>query len=180
VRFVPTPLAGAYVIEITRVADARGFFARTWCAREARDHGLNEAVVQCNVSFNHRRGTLRGMHWQAPPFAEAKLVRCTRGAVHDVIVDLRDGSPTYGRHAAVVLSAEERNLLYIPEGFAHGFLTLEDSTEVFYQMSQYYSPDHARGFRWNDPRFGIPWPMDPVVISERDRSYPDFVAEGPR
>ena len=174
VNFRPAGLQGAFLIDIAPADDERGFFARSWCAREAVRHGLNPDVVQCNISFNRQRGTLRGMHFQAHPCEEAKLVRCTRGTIHDVIVDLRDGSPTRTDHAAVVLSAERRNAIYVPAGFAHGFLTLEDDTEVFYQMSTYYSPDHARGFRWNDPAFGIPWPFEPLVISDRDRGYADF------
>jgi dTDP-4-dehydrorhamnose 3,5-epimerase len=174
VKLVPTALGGAFLVEISPAADDRGFFARSWCARVAREHGLNPDVVQCSISYNRRRGTLRGMHWQAPPFDEARLVRCTRGSIHDVIVDLREGSPTFGRYAQTVLSAEKRNMLYVPERFAHGYLTLEDNTEVFYQTSQYYERDHSRGFRWNDPVFAIPWPMDPRVISDRDRSYPDY------
>jgi len=174
VNFRPSGLEGAFLIDIAPAEDERGFFARSWCAREAVRHGLNPDVVQCNISFNRKRGTMRGMHFQAPPFEEAKLVRCTRGAIHDVIVDLRDGSPTRAHHVAVVLSAEQRNAIYVPAGLAHGFLTLEDDTEVFYQMSAYHSPEHARGFRWNDPAFGIPWPSDPSVISDRDRGYADF------
>ena len=174
VNFRPTGLDGAFLIEIERAEDTRGFFARTWCVREAARHGIDPDVAQCNVSFNRKRGTLRGMHFQVHPCEEAKLVRCTRGAIHDVIVDLRVGSPTRTRHIAVVLSAEQRNAIFVPAGFAHGFLTLEDDTEVFYQMSVFYSAEHARGFRWNDPAFGIPWPFDPEIISDRDRFYADF------
>jgi dTDP-4-dehydrorhamnose 3,5-epimerase len=172
--FTETALAGAFVIEPERREDARGFFARTWCEREARAHGLNPRVVQCNISFNTTRGTLRGMHYQAAPHQEAKLVRCTAGAIHDVIIDLRPASPTFRRHVAVVLSAENRRALYIPEEFAHGFQTLVDDTEVFYQMSEFYAPAHARGVRWNDPAFGISWPPGERIITERDQTYPDF------
>ncbi len=172
--FHETKLRGAFIIEPQKLPDERGFFARTWCRKEFGQHGLNPRLVQCNISFNYKRGTLRGMHYQLAPFEEAKLVRCTKGAIHDVIVDLRPASTTFGRHINVLLNAENRTMLYVPEGFAHGFLTLEDNTEVFYQMSEAYAPDHARGFRWNDPKFGIEWPSDVNVISDRDRNYPDF------
>ena len=172
--FQPTGLAGAYVIAIERLRDERGFFARSFCAREFEDHGLNPSLAQCNISYNRHAGTLRGMHFQASPFEEAKLVRCTRGAIHDVIIDLRPDSPTFMRHVGVLLTPEERNMLYVPEGFAHGFLTLEDHTEVFYQMSEFYVPGAARGFRWDDPAFAIDWPAPVSVISERDAAYPDF------
>ena len=172
--FQPTGLAGAYVIAIERLRDERGFFARSFCAREFEDHGLNPSMAQCNISYNRHAGTLRGMHFQASPFEEAKLVRCTRGAIHDVIIDLRPDSPTFMRHVGVLLTPDERNMLYVPEGFAHGFLTLEDHTEVFYQMSEFYVPGAARGFRWDDPAFAIDWPAPVNVISERDAAYPDF------
>jgi dTDP-4-dehydrorhamnose 3,5-epimerase len=154
--------------------DERGFFARVWCERECGERGMNLRVAQCNVSFNKKRGTLRGLHYQAAPFEEAKLVRCTRGAIYDVVVDLRPGSPSFKRHLAVVLSAENRRALYVPEGCGHGFQTLEDDTEVFYQMSAPYSADHARGVRWNDPAFGIEWPPADRIMADRDRTYPDF------
>ncbi len=172
--FQETKLKGAYIVDIERREDDRGFFARSWCRREFEAHGLNPRIAQCDVSFNARKGTLRGMHYQVKPFEEAKLVRCTMGSLCDVIVDLRPGSPTFKKHLGVVLTAENRTMLYVPEGFAHGFLTLEDETEVHYQISEFYAPDHARGFRWNDPAFGIAWPADVTVISERDRNYPDF------
>jgi dTDP-4-dehydrorhamnose 3,5-epimerase len=174
--FHETRLPGAYLIEIERLEDERGFFARTWCQREFEAHGLNPCLVQCNVSYNKRAGTLRGMHYQAAPLAEAKLVRCTRGAIYDVIVDLRRDSPAFKQHLAVTLTPEARNMLYIPEGFAHGFLTLADDTEVFYQMSEFYAPDYARGVRWNDPAIAIQWPAPVQVISDRDANYPDFDA----
>jgi dTDP-4-dehydrorhamnose 3,5-epimerase len=174
VIFKETPLKNAYVIELQRLEDERGFFARAWCQQEFEAHGLNPRLVQCNISFNHKKGTLRGMHYQAAPFEEAKLVRCTSGALYDVIIDLRPESPTYKQHFGVSLTPEARNMLYIPEGFAHGFLTLADSTEVFYQMSEFYAPDHARGVRWDDPAFNIEWPGPVQVISERDANYPDF------
>ena len=172
--FQPTGLAGAYVIAIERLSDERGFFARSFCAREFEDHGLNPSLAQCNISYNRHAGTLRGMHFQASPFEEAKLVRCTRGAIHDVIIDLRPDSPTFMQHVGVQLTPDARNMLYVPEGFAHGFLTLEDHTEVFYQMSEFYVPGAARGFRWDDPAFAIDWPASVSVISERDAAYPDF------
>jgi len=172
--FEETILKGAFLIKPERLEDERGFFARVWCRKEFDAHGLGTTLVQCNVSFNASKWTLRGMHYQAPPHEEAKLVRCTMGAIYDVIVDLRKDSPTYRRHVGEVLSAENRNMFYIPEGFAHGFITLEDRTEVFYQMSAFYDAESARGVRWNDPAFGILWPAEVTVISERDRNYPDF------
>jgi dTDP-4-dehydrorhamnose 3,5-epimerase len=175
VRFIETPLAGAFVIEAERFEDERGFFARTFCEREFAERGLNPRIAQGNLSYNERRGTLRGMHFQKPPHAEAKLVRCTMGAIHDVIIDLRPGSASYMNHFAVRLDADNRAMLYIPEGLAHGFLTLADRTEVAYQMSVAYSPDHGAGVRWDDPAFGIPWPEPVRVIIERDRTYPDYV-----
>lgn len=174
--FTETKLAGAFVIELERRSDERGFFARTFCEQEFEAHRLKTQVVQCNVSFNKRKGTLRGMHYQAAPFAEAKLVRCTSGSIYDVIIDLRPASATFKQHFAVELSAENRRMLYIPEDFAHGFQTLQDDTEVFYQMAQLYSAEHARGVRWNDPAFGIAWPEGERIIIGRDQNYPDFVS----
>jgi dTDP-4-dehydrorhamnose 3,5-epimerase len=162
------------VLEPERAEDARGFFARTWCEREFRAHGLDTRIAQCSVSFNKRKGTLRGLHYQVPPGAEAKLVRCTRGALFDVVVDLRPGSPTFTRHFGVVLSAENHKMVYVPAGCAHGFQTLEDDTEIHYQISEFYAPDLQRGVRWDDPLFAIPWPPDSRTIIERDRTYPDF------
>lgn len=167
-------LPGAFLLEPERLLDERGFFARTFCRRELEAHGLDPAVAQCSLSFNRRRGTVRGMHWQGPPAEEAKLVRVVRGAVHDVIVDVRPGSPTLGRHAAVRLDADNRLALYVPPGFAHGFQTLEDDTELLYQMSSFHAPEHARGFRHDDPEVGIRWPLPVSLISERDRGLPDF------
>ena len=172
--FLETEIPGAYWIDVERCEDSRGWFGRSWCEAEFRDHGLNSRLVQCNISFNKTRGTLRGMHYQVAPHEEAKLVRCTQGAIHDVIIDLRPSSKAYLRHVAVVLSAENRRLLYIPEGCAHGFQTLVDNVEVFYQMSESFAPDCARGVRWDDPCFTIQWPVDQPIISERDRGYPDF------
>jgi dTDP-4-dehydrorhamnose 3,5-epimerase len=171
VIFRETRIAGAFLIELERQRDERGSFARTFCAREFESHGLDARVVQCNLSENRWRGTLRGMHAQRAPHAEAKLVRCTRGALHDVILDLRPDSPSRGEHVAVRLSADENRMLFVPKGVYHGFLTLEDDTEVFYQMSEYYEPSSAVGVRWNDPAFGIVWPGEVRVISERDASY---------
>jgi dTDP-4-dehydrorhamnose 3,5-epimerase len=172
--FHEAPTRGAFVIEPERLEDERGFFARSFCAREFRAHGLNPCVAQCNISFNRRRGTLRGLHFQRPPHAEAKLVRCTAGAVYDVIVDLRPASPTFCRHFAVELNVRNRKLLYVPEGFAHGFQTLEEDTEAFYQMSAPFEPEARAGVRWNDPAFAIAWPLEVTSISETDRSFPDF------
>lgn len=172
--FTATPLPGAVVIEPEPLADERGFFARSFCAREFAAHGLNPHVVQCNISFNRNTGTVRGLHFQRPPHAEAKLVRCTAGAVYGVIVDLRPVSPSFRKHFAVELSAHNRKMLYVPEGLAYGFQTLQDDTEVFYQMSALFAPEAADGLRWNDPAFEIAWPLAVTVISERDRSFPDF------
>ncbi len=174
--FKETKLAGAFVIELERRTDQRGFFARTFCQQEFEAQGLKTEVAQCNVSFNKRKGTLRGMHYQVAPFAEAKLVRCTSGSIYDVIIDLRPASATFKKYCAVELSAENRRMLYIPEDFAHGFQTLQDDTEVFYQMAQCYSAEHARGVRWNDPAFGIEWPKGERIIIERDQNYPDFAS----
>ncbi|GJQ58175.1 MAG: dTDP-4-dehydrorhamnose 3,5-epimerase [Candidatus Scalindua sp. AMX11] len=172
--FTETKLKGAFVIEPEKVEDKRGFFARTWCKREFEAHCLNPNLVQCNISFNKKRGILRGMHYQEAPHEEVRLVRCTMGAVCDVIVDLRPGSQTFKQWISVELTAKGRKMLYVPEGFAHGFLTLENDTEVFYQMSEFYAPQSARGVRWNDPAFDIKWPADVVVISEKDERYPDY------
>ena len=172
--FRETELPGAFVIELQKHEDERGFFARSWCQKEFEARGLNPRTVQCNVSFNKLKGTLRGMHYQVPPCAEAKLVRCTRGAICDVIIDLRRESVTYKQHVSEVLSSDNYKALFIPEGFAHGFQTLEDNSEVFYQMSTFYSLEHQRGLRYNDPVFGINWPLVATVISDRDRSYQNF------
>src|SRR5712692_1495193 len=173
-KFIETELKGAYVIEPERIEDERGFFARTFCEREFAAHGLETRFVQYSISFNRRKGTLRGVHYQAPPREEAKLVRCTLGAIYDVIIDLRPASPTFKRWISAELSARNRRMLYVPQGFAHGFQSLEDETELFYQISAYYAPESARGVRWNDPAFGIVWPVPDVICSERDFSYTDF------
>lgn len=172
--FQETKIAGVFEIHIEPKPDERGFFARTWCRTEFREAGLNPQLAQCSISYNPQIGTLRGMHYQAIPHAEAKLVRCTRGAIFDVAIDLRRRSPTFQNWVGVILSAADRNMIYIPEGCAHGFLTLEEESEVFYQMSEFYCADSARGVRWNDPAFDIRWPAEPRLISERDRNYPDF------
>ena len=171
--FTETKLQGVYIIDPERIADERGFFARTWSHSEYADHGLNPTLAQCSISYNARRATLRGMHYQAAPYAETKLVRCTMGAIYDVIIDLRPESPTLREWVAVELSATNRRMVYIPPGFAHGFQTLEDRSEVFYQISEIYAPKFARGVRWDDPAFGVAWPEAPQVIADRDRSYPD-------
>jgi dTDP-4-dehydrorhamnose 3,5-epimerase len=174
--FIETKLTGAYIIEPERIEDERGFFARTWCRHEFAERGLSVELAQCNVSYNPRVGTLRGMHYQAAPDAEVKLVRCTMGAIYDVIVDMRPDSPTFRQWSAAELTAENRRMLYIPHGFAHGFQTLVDGSEVFYQISAFYAPASARGVRWDDPALAIDWPpAERRVISERDRSYPDLL-----
>jgi dTDP-4-dehydrorhamnose 3,5-epimerase len=174
--FTETKLKGAFVLDLERKEDERGFFARTFCVEEFQKHKLNGRLAQCSVSFNKQRGTLRGMHWQDPPAAECKLVRVTRGAIYDVIIDLRRDSGTFKHWFAVELTGENRRELYVPEGFAHGFQTLEDNTEVFYQMSVPFNPALSRGVRWNDPAFAIEWPqVERRIMNERDASYPDFV-----
>lgn len=172
--FTETRVKGAFAVDLDRFEDERGFFARSWCRREFEAHGLNPCVAQCNVSHNRQSGTLRGIHFQASPHGEAKLVRCTKGAIYDVVVDLRKGSETFLQHDGVVLDDENRRALYVPEGCGHAFLTLADNTEVFYQMSQFYEPTAGRGLRWNDPSLDIRWPHPVRVISERDRTYPDL------
>ena len=172
--FTETPLKGAYIIELERIEDERGFFARSWCAREFAEHGLNPNLVQCNVSFNKKKGTLRGMHYQAAPHEEAKMLRCTKGSLYDVIVDLRKDSPTFKQWFSVDLTAENSKQLYIPEGFAHGFQTLEDGTEIFYHMSELYYPQSALGMRYDDPVFGIEWPLTHPILSSKDAVYEDF------
>jgi dTDP-4-dehydrorhamnose 3,5-epimerase len=174
VRLVETPLAGVFVIELDLLRDERGFFARTFDSAEFEKAGLDPAVVQCNTSFNDRRGTLRGMHYQADPDGEAKLVRCTRGAIFDVAVDLRPSSATYCRWFGAELSADNARMLYIPVGLAHGFQTLREGSEVHYQMSHEYVPEQSRGVRFDDPAFGIEWPLPDPIVSERDRQFPDF------
>jgi dTDP-4-dehydrorhamnose 3,5-epimerase len=172
--FTTTKLVNAYFIEPEKKYDARGFFARVWCQKEFAEHDLISHLVQINISYNKQWGTLRGMHYQAEPFQESKLVRCTRGAIYDVIIDLRQNSPTYRQWLGVKLSADDYKMLYVPEGFAHGFQTLEDNTEVVYQVSEFYAPQSEGGVRYDDPAFGIVWPVDVQVISDKDRNWPDY------
>ena len=173
-KFIETKLKGAFLIDIEPIEDERGFFARTWCRKEFEINGICTDWVQCNISYNKRKGTLRGMHYQIAPFAEAKLVHCALGAIYDVIIDLRPNSKTYCQWISVELSAKNRKIIYIPQGFAHGFQTLADDTEVFYQMSAVYAPEHARAVRWNDPRFNIHWPEADRTISDKDQDIEDF------
>ncbi len=175
-KFDQTSLPGAFVVDLDRKDDERGFFARTFCHDEFAEHGLVADYVQSSVSFNKRQGTLRGMHFQKKPHEETKLVRCTMGAIYDVIVDLRPGSPTVTRWFGLELSASNRKALYVPKGFAHGFITLDDESEVLYQISTQFHPESAAGVRWNDPAFAIEWPVEAVVMSGRDRSYSDYKA----
>lgn len=171
-------LEGAYRIDLEPREDERGFFARAWCQREFAEYGLETRIVQSNLSYNRHKGTLRGMHYQAPPYEEVKLVRCIRGSIFDVIIDLRPGSPTFKQWVGVELTATNRQMLYVPKGFAHGFQTLEDDTEVFYHVSEFYTPGAERGVRWNDPQFGIEWPaVEKRILSPKDQSWPDFVPE---
>lgn len=175
--FSPTSLAGAYLVDVEKHEDYRGFFARTWCEEEFSQQGLIPHMAQASISYNIKKGTLRGMHFQSPPCKEGKLVRCVQGEVFDVIIDIRPLSVTYLQHFSVLLSASKRNALYIPPGFAHGFQTMADHTEVFYQMTEQYRPQYASGFRWNDPAFNIQWPEAERTILNRDNQYPDFDAE---
>jgi dTDP-4-dehydrorhamnose 3,5-epimerase len=174
--FTETSVSGVWMIDLDRRSDERGFFARTWDSSELAERGLNARLAQCSISYNARRGTLRGMHYQAAPHEEAKLVRCTSGAIFDVALDLRPSSASFKGWFGVELTAENRRALYVPEGCAHGFLTLTDDSEVLYQITEVYAPDAARGVRWDDPAFGIDWPGQVVVITGRDRTYPDFEA----
>lgn len=175
-KFIPTAIPDAFVVDVEPHRDERGLFARTWCRRELAAQGLSTSLEQISLSFNPRKGTLRGMHYQAPPHEEVKVVRCTRGAIYDVIVDLRSSSPAFRQWFGVELNEDNRRMLYIPERLAHGFLTLAPDTEVSYQISREYVPEAARGVRWNDPAFGIGWPSTVEIMSERDRTYPDFEA----
>jgi dTDP-4-dehydrorhamnose 3,5-epimerase len=170
-KFTEIPLAGAFIVDVEPTSDERGFFARTFCAEEFAEYGLSAAALQCSVSYNVSKGTLRGMHYQASPYEEDKLVRCTAGAIFDVIVDIRTGSPSYGRWFGAELTAANRRALLAPKGFAHGFLSLADASEVLYMISARYAPGFDRGFLWDDPQVGIAWPMKPVVISARDAAY---------
>jgi dTDP-4-dehydrorhamnose 3,5-epimerase len=173
--FAQTSVEGAYLIDLERREDDRGFFARVWCEREFAELGLKTRLVQCNLSFSYRKSTLRGLHLQRPPHAEAKVVRCTRGAIYDVLVDLRPSSPTYKRWLGVELTADNRRMLYVPEGCAHGYQTLVDDTEAVYPVSEFYAPEAEWGVRWDDPAFGIEWPdAEGALLSEKDRSWPDY------
>jgi dTDP-4-dehydrorhamnose 3,5-epimerase len=172
--FNKTDFKGVFIIEIEKQTDERGFFARTWDKKKFEENGLNSKLVQCNISFNKKKGILRGMHYQIAPYEEAKLIRCTRGKIFDVIIDLRPESNTFKQWFGVEINDENYKMLYVPEGFAHGFQTLEDNTEVFYQMSETFMPDYARGIRYNDSIFDIKWPITPPIISEKDRIYPSF------
>lgn len=176
-KFIPTPLAGAYTIELEKRGDERGFFARAFCINEYEAHGLDHHVVQINNSLSRIKGTLRGMHYQLSPKQETKVVRCIRGSLYDVILDLRPDSTSFGKWFAATLTAENRLMMYVPKGFAHGFLTLEPDTEALYLASEFYAPVQERGVRWDDPRFGINWPDAPVVISDKDRLQADFNPE---
>lgn len=174
-RFTATPIAGAYLIDIEKHEDARGFFARAWCHKEFEERGLNSELAQCNIAFSTRKGTLRGLHYQLPPHAETKLVRCTAGAIFDIALDLRPDSPTFRSWFGVELSAANRKMLYVPEGCAHGYQSVADQSEVFYQVTASYHPGSERGVRWNDPAFGIRIPLEVSMISDRDRQFPDFI-----
>lgn len=176
-KYHKTPLEGAYLIEQDPKGDKRGFFARQFCAKECQTHNIEPRIVQVNNSFSAERGTLRGMHYQIAPKEETKMVRCTKGAIYDIILDLRNDSPTFGQSFSAELTEDNRYMMYIPRGFAHGFLTLTDNTEIIYLVSEYYSQEHERGIRWNDRAFNLPWPFEPRVISDRDRSHPDFETE---
>lgn len=173
--FKETKLKGAYVIELEPLKDERGYFARGFCQKEFEEHGINVRIVQCNISFNEKKGTLRGMHYQAVPHEEAKIVSCINGAIYDVIIDLRRDSATYCQWIAVELSSDNFKMLYVPVGFAHGFQSLEDNTVVFYQMSEFYHPECASGVKWDDPAFGVKWPINIYIISAKDRQFPDFI-----
>jgi dTDP-4-dehydrorhamnose 3,5-epimerase len=172
--FIETKLKGAYIVDLEKRGDQRGFFARAWCQQEFETHSLVARVAQTNVSFSNFKGTLRGMHYQATPYAETKLVRCPRGAIYDVIIDLRPDSPTYKQWLGVELTDENYRMLYVPEQFAHGFITLVDKVEVTYHVSQFYTPGAERGVRWNDPAFSITWPTEVQVISDKDTHWPDY------
>lgn len=176
-NFEPLTITGSFLLRPELLSDERGFFTRTFCAHSFAAHGLNDRIRQCSASFSERKHTLRGMHYQAAPHEETKLVRCTQGAAHHVILDLRRHSDTYLRWAAVELNSDNRHTLYVPEGVAHGFITLADATEIFYQISENYSAEAANGVRWDDPAFDIDWPAQPAVVSEQDKGYPDYLVQ---
>jgi dTDP-4-dehydrorhamnose 3,5-epimerase len=173
-KFTETKLKGAFIIEVEKLEDERGFFGRSWCANEMKAHGLNVNICQANVSFNKSKGTLRGMHYQIAPHQEAKLVRCSRGSIYDVVIDLRNDSPTFKQWIGVELTQDNYKMLYVPKDFAHGFITLEDNCEISYLMSEYYVPGAGATIRWNDPLFNIKWPVEPAIMSEKDKIQPDF------
>lgn len=173
-QFKQTPLQGAYTIDLDKKGDDRGFFARFFCTNEFKAQGLDHEFFQVNNSLSAYKGTLRGMHYQLHPKAESKLVRCIKGALYDVILDMRPDSSTFGKWFGAELTEENRRMMYVPKGFAHGFITLTDDTEALYMVSEFYAPDLERGIRWNDPRFNIEWPLDPVVVSPKDQQHPDF------
>jgi dTDP-4-dehydrorhamnose 3,5-epimerase len=178
-KFTETNCLGAWIIDVEEISDDRGFFARTFCRDEFRAHKLKDVTAQCNLSFNYQAGTLRGMHYQLPPASETKLVRCTQGAIFDIIVDLRPGSPTYMEHVGVELSAENRRSLYVPDLFAHGYQALTDNAEVIYQVTEFYTPGYERGIRHDDPALGLSWPLPVSVISDKDATWPVFDPEHP-
>ncbi len=173
-KFTETSIEGVYLIDLEKRGDERGFFARAFCTNEFREHGLCPSFVQVNNSLTAAKGTLRGMHYQLPPKAETKIVRCIRGAFWDLVLDLREDSRTFGRWFGAELSAENRRMMYVPKGFAHGFITLTEDTETFYFVDEFYAPDYERGIRWNDPKFGIDWPIEPAAVSDKDGNWPDF------
>jgi len=175
-KFTETELKGGYIIDIQKIEDDRGFFARGWCKNEFEEHGISSNLAQANISFNKFKGTLRGLHYQASPYEEAKLVRCTKGGIFDVMVDLRERSPTYGKWMGAELTAGNRRMLLVPEGFAHGFQTLQDDTEVFYQVSEFYTPNAEQGAPYDDPAFGITWPLEVSIISDKDANWPAYSA----
>lgn len=177
-KFVETDFKDCYIIDVKREIDRRGFFARVWDKEIFEKYNLNTDLVQCSISFNEKKNTLRGMHYQIHPYQEVKLVRCTNGRIFDVVIDLRRDSKTYKRWMGIELTRENFRMIYIPEGMAHGFQTLEDNTEVFYQISQQYMPQYSRGIRWNDPSFSIKWPYELPILSEKDGKYPNFEEKG--
>ncbi len=177
--FYETKLKGAFIIDVKKAEDERGFFGRTWCKKEFEEHGLNSEIVQTNMSYNEKTGTLRGMHYQIAPFAETKTVRCTAGSIYDVIVDLRPESDTFMQWIGVTLTDENSRMLYVPDGFAHGFITLEDHTSIHYMVTEYYTPAAEAGIRYDDPAFHIKWPLAPTIVSVKDKMHPAFNRNSP-
>jgi len=174
-KFTETNLSGSFIIELEKIEDERGFFSRAWDRKKFEENKLNSKIIQCNISFNKKKGTIRGLHFQAEPYEEVKIVRCTKGKVFEVLVDLRSNSNTYKHWLGIKLNEQNHNIIYVPEGFALGFQTLEDNTELFYQMSQEYVPKYARGIRWDDPTINISWPLTPTIISKKDMELPLFL-----